>query len=167
MSEWRICSTATSRAELKKEQKPWKPQVKLNRALVRDLDEAVKGVKLLGEREEESSQKITQLETLYKKLREHNQWLEEVKATLEGMVESPDELLMEITRETGLDCMGEDDEDEEEEEDADDGEDAATPPTAVPPPPMPTATAPKEIDNEHPVEMILEQEAQCCMKSSW
>jgi hypothetical protein len=30
-------------------------QVKLTRALVRDLDEAVKEVKLLGEREEESS----------------------------------------------------------------------------------------------------------------
>jgi hypothetical protein len=32
--------------------------------------------------------------------------LEEVKATLEGMVESHDELLMEIARETGLNCMG-------------------------------------------------------------
>jgi hypothetical protein len=37
-------------------------QVKLTRALVRDLDEAVKEVKLLGEYEEESSQKITELE---------------------------------------------------------------------------------------------------------
>jgi predicted Fe-Mo cluster-binding NifX family protein len=34
-------------------------QVKLTRALVRDLDEAIKEVKLLGEHEEESSQKIT------------------------------------------------------------------------------------------------------------
>jgi hypothetical protein len=39
-------------------------QVKLTRALVRDLDEAVKEVMLLGEREEESSQKITELEAL-------------------------------------------------------------------------------------------------------
>jgi hypothetical protein len=45
-------------------------QVKLTRALVQALDEAVKGVKLLGEREEESSQKITELEALCKRLRE-------------------------------------------------------------------------------------------------
>jgi hypothetical protein len=34
--------------------------------LVRDLDEAVKEVNLLGEHEEELSQKITELEALYK-----------------------------------------------------------------------------------------------------
>jgi hypothetical protein len=34
-------------------------QVKLTHALVRDLDEAIKEVKLLGEHEEELSQKIT------------------------------------------------------------------------------------------------------------
>jgi hypothetical protein len=45
-------------------------QVKLTRALVRDLDEAVKEVKLLGEHEEESSQKIMELEALCKKLGE-------------------------------------------------------------------------------------------------
>jgi hypothetical protein len=39
-------------------------QVKLTRALVRDLDKAVKEVNLLGEHEEESSQKITKLEAL-------------------------------------------------------------------------------------------------------
>jgi hypothetical protein len=53
--------------------------------------------------------------------------LEEQKATLEGMVESRDELVMEIARETGLDRMGEDAKDEEEDEDADDGGDAAAP----------------------------------------
>jgi hypothetical protein len=68
-------------------------QVKLTRALVRDLDEAVKEVKLLGEHEE-SSQKIMELEALCKKLREDTQTLEEEKATLEGMIESHDELLM-------------------------------------------------------------------------
>jgi hypothetical protein len=99
-------------------------QVKLTHALVRDLDEAIKEVKLLGEHEEESSQKITKLETLCKKLREDAQRLEEEKATLEGMVESHDELLMEIARETGLNCLGEDAEDEGEDEDAEDeGED--------------------------------------------
>jgi hypothetical protein len=88
-------------------------QVKLTRALVRNLDEAVKEVKLLGEPEEESGQKVTELEALCKKLRDDTQRLEEEKTTLEGMVESRDELLMEIARETGLDRMGEDDEEEE------------------------------------------------------
>jgi hypothetical protein len=131
--------------------------VKLTRALVRDLDEAVKEVKLLGEHEEESSQKITELEALCKKLREDTQRLEEEKATLEGMFESHDELLMEIAWETGLDHMGEDA--KVEEDDVDDGEDAATPPAAALPPPMPPATALEDINNEGPVEMIPEQEA--------
>jgi hypothetical protein len=80
--------------------------------------------------------------------------LEEEKATLEGMVESHDELLMEIARKTGLDCMGEDVEDEEEDEDVDDGGDAASPPVAAPPPLVPPTTALEEIDDEDPVEMI-------------
>jgi hypothetical protein len=63
--------------------------------------------------------------------------LEEEKATLEGIVKSHDELLVEIARETGLHHMGEDEDDEGEEEDADDGGDAVTPPAATPPPPMP------------------------------
>jgi hypothetical protein len=76
---------------------------------------------LLGEHLEESSQKITKLEAICKKLREDTQRLEEEKATLQEMVESHDEMLMEIARETGLNRMGEDEEEEEEEEDADDG----------------------------------------------
>jgi hypothetical protein len=130
-------------------------QVKLTHALVWHLDEAVKEVKLLGEHEEESSQKIMKLEALCKRLREDTQRLEEEKSTLEGMVE----LLMEIARETGLDCMGEDDEGEEEEEDADDRGDATAPPVAMPPPPVPPVAAPEEVDDEGPMEMILEQEA--------
>jgi hypothetical protein len=85
--------------------------------------------------------------------------LEEEQATLEGMVEYHDELLMEIARETGLDRMGEDEHDEEEEEDTDDGGDDAVPPPAASPPPMSLAAAPEEIDDEGPVEVILEQEA--------
>jgi hypothetical protein len=50
-------------------------QVKLTHALVWDLDEAIKEVKLLGEYEEESSQKITELEALCKRLREDAQKL--------------------------------------------------------------------------------------------
>jgi hypothetical protein len=129
-------------------------QVKLTCALVRDLDEVVKEVKVLTEHEEESSQKITELEALCKMLREDTQRLKEEKVTLEGMIESRDELLMEIARETRLDRMGEYAEDEEEDEDADDGGDATTPPVPTPP-----ATAPEEIYNEGPVEMIPEQEA--------
>jgi hypothetical protein len=86
----------------------------------------------------------------------HSERLEEEKATLKGMVESHDELLMELARETGLDRMGED---EEEEEDADDRGDATAPPVAAPPPLVPLATVPKEIDEEFPVEAIHKQEA--------
>jgi hypothetical protein len=85
--------------------------------------------------------------------------LEEEKATHEGMVESHNELLMEITRETGLDNMREDNEDEEEDEDVDDGEGVAAPPAATPPPPAPPTTALEEIDDEGPMEIIPEQEA--------
>jgi hypothetical protein len=134
-------------------------QVKLTCALVRDLDEAIKEVKLLEEHEEESSQNITELEVWCKKLREDTQRLEEEKATLEGMVESREELLMDIARETGLDGMREDDEDEEEDEDADDGGDATTPHTTTPPPPVPPAATLEEVDDEGPMEMIPKQEA--------
>jgi hypothetical protein len=77
------------------------------------------------------------------------------------MVESHDELIMEITKETGLDHMGEDVEDEEEDEDADDGGDAAAPPV-----PMPPAAAPEEIDDEGPKELVLSKKL-WHMKSSW
>jgi DnaJ-domain-containing protein 1 len=90
------------------------------------------------------SRKITELETLCKKLRDDTQRLEEEKATLEVMVKSHDELLMEIAREMGLDRMGEDE--EEEEEDADDGGDAAAPPAAAPPPLVPPAAVLEEIN---------------------
>jgi hypothetical protein len=99
-------------------------QVQLTHALVRDLDEAIKEVKLLGAHEKESSQKIIELDALCKKLREDTQRLEEEKATLEGMVESHNTLVMEIAREMGLDHMGED---EEEEDDVDNGGDAVAP----------------------------------------
>jgi hypothetical protein len=58
-------------------------QVKLTRALVQDLDEAVKEVNLLGEHEEESSQKIIELEAVCKRLREDAQRLREERTTLE------------------------------------------------------------------------------------
>jgi hypothetical protein len=89
-------------------------QVKLTRALVRDLDEAVKEVNLLGEHEEESSQKITELETLSKRLREDTQRLREERTTLEGMIQSHDEMILEMAEEYGLNRMGENDDDEDD-----------------------------------------------------
>jgi hypothetical protein len=131
-------------------------QVKLTRALVQNLDEAVKEVKLLGEHGEESSRKITELEALCQRLRDDTQRLEEEKATLEEMVESRDELLMEIARETGLDHMDEG-EGGGEEETNNEG-DVAAPPAAAPPPSAPPAIVPEEIHEEGPMEAIPEQE---------
>jgi hypothetical protein len=82
--------------------------------------------------------------------------LEEEKATLEGMVETRDELLMEIARETGLDRMGEGEGREEEE--TDNEGDVTAPPAAAPPPPAPPAVIPEEIHEEGPMEAIPEQE---------
>jgi hypothetical protein len=73
------------------------------------------------------------------KLREDTHKLREENATLEGMVESCDELITEIARKIGLDRMGEDAKDEEKDEDAD----------------APSATAPEEVvEEEGPVEMV-------------
>jgi hypothetical protein len=84
--------------------------------------------------------------------------LEEEKATLEEIVESHVELLMEIAREMGLDHMGENEDEEEEEEDPDKEGDAAAPPAAAPPPPAPPAAVLEEINEEGPMEAIPEQE---------
>jgi predicted nuclease with TOPRIM domain len=72
-------------------------QVKLTHALVQDLDEVVKEVKLLGEHGEEARQKIMELEALCKRIREDAQKLREEKTKLKGMVESHDEIIMEFT----------------------------------------------------------------------
>jgi hypothetical protein len=114
--------------------------VKLTRALVRDLDEAVKEVNLLGEHEEESSQKIIELEAVCKRLREDAQWLREERTTLEGMIQSHDELILEMAEEYGLNRMGENDDDEDENDD-DEG-------NAVAPPAPVLAVVPEEIAKE-------------------
>jgi hypothetical protein len=120
-------------------------QVKLTRALVRELDEAVKKVNLLGEHEEESSQKIIELEALCKRLREDAQKLREEKTTLEGMIQSHDELILEMAEEYGLNHMGESDDDEDEDDDNEGN-------IVAPPAPAP-ATVPEEIVEEgDPVE---------------
>jgi hypothetical protein len=75
--------------------------------LVRDLDESVKEVNLLGEHEEDSSYKITELDALCKRLWEDAQKLREEKTTLKGMIQSRDELIQEMAEEYGLNRMRE------------------------------------------------------------
>jgi chromosome segregation ATPase len=121
-------------------------QVKLTHALVRDLDEATKVVNLLEEHKEESSHKITKLEALCMRLREDAQKLKEEKTTLEGMIQSRDELIMEMVEEYGLNCMGENDDDED---DDDEGNVVA--------PPAPAAVPKEIVEEEAPVEKGLQE----------
>jgi hypothetical protein len=120
-------------------------KVKLTWALVWDLDEAIKEANLLGENEEESSQKITELEALCKRLREDAQKLREEKTTLEGMIQSRDELILEMAKEYGLNRMGENDDDDDE-----DGDDEGN--VVAPPAPVPAAMHEEIIEEEDPVE---------------
>jgi hypothetical protein len=85
--------------------------------LVWDLDEAIKEVNLLGEHEEESSQKVTLLEAVCKRLREDTQRLREERTTLEWMIQSRDKMILEMAEEYGLNHMGENDDDEDENND--------------------------------------------------
>jgi hypothetical protein len=50
-------------------------------------------------------------------LREDAQKLNEEKTTLEGMIQSRDELIMEMTKEYGLNCMRENNEEEDDDDD--------------------------------------------------
>jgi hypothetical protein len=87
-------------------------------------------VNLLGEHEEESSQKITELEALCKRFREDAQKLSEEKTTLEGMIQPRDEMILEMAEEYGLNRMGENDDDDDE--DDDDEGNVIAPPTPAP-----------------------------------
>jgi hypothetical protein len=120
-------------------------QVKLTQALAQDPDEAVKEANLLGEHEGESSQKITELEVVCKRLREDTQWLREERTTLEGMIQSRDELILEMAEEYGLNRMGENDNDEDEN---DDNEGNAV----APPAPTPASVPEEIVEEEDPVE---------------
>jgi hypothetical protein len=87
--------------------------------------------------------------------------LKEENTKLEGMVESLDELIMEIAKEIGVAHMGGDAEAKVEDDDG--GGDATAPlvtmaPPAAPAPPV--AAAPKEIiEEDDPMEIVPEQEA--------
>jgi hypothetical protein len=122
-------------------------QVKLTRASVRDLDEAIKEVNLLEEHEEESSQNITEVEALCKWLREDTQRLREENTALEEMIQSHDELILEMAEEYGLNHMGEND-DNEDEDDDDEGN------VVAPPAPAPAAVAEEIVEEEDPVERL-------------
>jgi hypothetical protein len=102
-------------------------------------------VNLLGEHEEESSQKMTELEALCKRLREDAQKLREEKTTLEGMIQSHDELIMEMAEEYELNRVGENDNNEDEDDD-DEGN------TIAPPAPAHAALPEEIIEEEAPVE---------------
>jgi hypothetical protein len=111
----------------------------------------MKEIQQLGNHGEEASWKITELEALCKQKKDAAKKLTEEKAKLEGMIQSHDELIMEMADEYGLNHMGENDDD--------DHGDATTLPAAAPPPiPVPPAATPKVIiveEEENPVEMVL------------
>jgi hypothetical protein len=86
------------------------------------------------------SQKITELEAICKRLREDAQRLREERTTMEEMIQSRDELILEMAEEYGLNRMGENDDDEYENDD-DEGN------TVAPPAPAPAAM-PEEIVKE-------------------
>jgi hypothetical protein len=91
------------------------------------------------------------LQSLYKKQEEAIEKLKKENATLKGMVQSYDELIMEIAAETGLDRMGEDNSDDEDDDDGDEGDVVA--------PPIATPELVVEDEEEDLEMMVLEQEA--------
>jgi hypothetical protein len=82
-------------------------------------------------------------------LREDAQKLKEEKTTLEGMIQSHEEPIMEMVKEYGLNHMGEND-DEEDEDDDNEGN-VITLPT-----PAPTAMPEEVVKEEAPMEMVPE-----------
>jgi hypothetical protein len=117
-------------------------QVKLTHALARDLDEAVKEIQQLGNLREEASRGIIELEALCKQKEDARKKLEG-KANLKGMIQSCDELIMEMADEFGLNHMGEDNDDQDEDDEEDDSDeeddnndrgDTTAPCDATPPP---------------------------------
>jgi hypothetical protein len=73
-------------------------------------------------------------------LREDAQKVREEKTTLEGMIQSRDELILQMAEEYGLNRMGENVDDEDEDDD-DEG-------NAIAPPPSAPVVVPKEIIKE-------------------
>jgi hypothetical protein len=78
-------------------------------------------------------------------LREDAQRLREERTTLEGMIQSRDELVLEMAEEYGLNRMGEIDDDEDQNND-DEGN------VVAPPAPVPTAVPEEIVKEEDPME---------------
>jgi hypothetical protein len=78
-------------------------------------------------------------------LREDAQKLREEKTTLEGMMQSRDELILEMAEEYGLNRMGENDNNEDEDDD-DEGN------AIAPPAPAPAAVPEEIVEEEDTVE---------------
>jgi hypothetical protein len=78
-------------------------------------------------------------------LRGDAQKLREEKTTLEGMIQSRDELILEMAKEYGLNCMGENDDDEDKDDDNEGN-------TIAPPAPAPVAVPEEIVEEEYPVE---------------
>jgi hypothetical protein len=78
-------------------------------------------------------------------LREDAQRLREERTTLEGMIQSRDELVLEMAEEYGLNRMGENDDDEDQNND-DEGN------VVAPPAPVPTAVPEEIVKEEDPME---------------
>jgi hypothetical protein len=83
-------------------------------------------------------------------LREDAQRLREERTTLEEMIQSCDELIMEMAEECGLNCMGENDDDEDENYN-DEGN------AIAPPAPAPAAVPEEIVEEEDPVENGLQE----------
>jgi hypothetical protein len=78
-------------------------------------------------------------------LREDAQRLREERTTLEGMIQSRDELILEKAKEYGLNHMRENDDDEDEDDD-DEGN------VVAPPAPMPAIMPEEIVEEEDPME---------------
>jgi hypothetical protein len=87
------------------------------------------------------------LEALCKRLREDAQKPREEETTLEGMIHSRDELILEMAEEYGLNRMGERN-DNEDEDDDDEGN------VVAPPAPAPTVVHEEIVEEEAPWRIV-------------
>jgi hypothetical protein len=78
-------------------------------------------------------------------LREDAQKLKEEKTTLEGMIQSRDELILEMAEEYGLNRMGENDDNEDEDNKGN---------IIAPPTPAPVAVPEEIVEEEAPWRMV-------------
>jgi hypothetical protein len=85
------------------------------------------------------------LEALCKRLREDAQKLREEKTTLKGMIQSHDELILEMAEEYGLNRIRENDDDEDDDDEGN---------TVAPPAPAPAVVPEEIVEEEAPWRMV-------------